>query len=287
MQFPSSIEVEKGDGFSVLNQYLWLTLRYLETKLNDKTYMVLLLVQAPIIAILIGLIFDRFTLSVLFLMNLTSLWLGSSNAAREIVSELPIYQRERMYNLMLFPYLASKLTVQTGFAFIQVLSFVSILYLFYSKNDVSMENFFGTVVFLTFVALSAVIVGLFLSSLVKNSEQAIALLPLLLIPQIILSGVIYPIDHNPIIEAISFLSLGRNGTSVLCDFQNEIEHLIPICKNAPDLIYAPISSAQALSLPNTFGINSKNYGLQFLIMNALNVSFLAAIIISLKKKDSL
>lgn len=283
----SQIESYSDDGFSAIKQYKWLTARYLETKWNDSGYMFLILAQAPVIAILIGLIFDKFTLSVLFLMNLTALWLGSSNAAREIVSEMPIYQRERMYNLRLLPYLASKLTVQTGFAFVQVLTFVSVLFLFYSGNEVGLVNFFNTVLLLTFVALSAVIIGLFLSSLVKNSEQAIAMLPLLLIPQIIFSGVIYPIDQNTFIEAMSCLSLGRNGTSTLCNIQQEIEHLMPVCQGIPDMVYTATPSVKALALPKTFGLNPESFKQQFILMNAINITVVGAILMALKNKDRL
>ena len=171
--------------------------------------MALLLAQAPIIACLIILIFDKLTLSVLFMINLTAIWLGSSNAAREIVAELPIYHRERMYNLQLFPYVLSKLTVQIFFSVVQSFLFVGILFLFYSNENVHLDYFLPLTGTMILISTAAVLMGLLLSALAKTSEQAIALLPLLLIPQLILSGVIYPIDHNKLIELLSCFSLGR------------------------------------------------------------------------------
>ena len=90
---------------SPIEQFFWLTYRYFKIKTNDKVNTSIMLLQAPIIALLACLVFKEVSLSVLFIMAVSAVWFGSTNAAREIVSELPIYMRERMYNLKLIPYI--------------------------------------------------------------------------------------------------------------------------------------------------------------------------------------
>ncbi|MCZ7674260.1 MAG: ABC transporter permease [Chloroflexi bacterium] len=57
------------------------------------------------------------TQRVLFIMALAGSLLGLFAASYEIVKEEPIYQRERMVNLKIGPYLLSKMVVLAGFAF--------------------------------------------------------------------------------------------------------------------------------------------------------------------------
>lgn len=280
---------EVKSNYPFFRQLYWLTYRYFKIKINDKGYMSLILAQAPVIACLIILIFDKLTLSVLFMINLTAIWLGSSNAAREIVAEIPIYHRERMYNLQLFPYVFSKLSVQILFSIIQSFFFVGILYLFYYGANVQLEYFWKLTGMMILISISAVLMGLLLSALVKTSEQAIALLPLLLIPQLILSGVIYPINHNKMIELLSCFSLGRLGTSVFTCIQEKVEYaMIVINQNGiMSTKYEIFNAAKALNLPTTLGLDPKSTPLNILMLLVLCSIFILGTIFALKKKDTL
>lgn len=287
-QMVKEVDLHDKESSSLLSQFKWLTLRYFETRRNDPAFMWLLLAQAPVIALLIGLIFDQLTLSVLFLMNLTALWLGSSNAAREIVREWPIYERERMYNLRLLPYLLSKMTVLTFFSVMQVVILTGVIFIFYSGDNIPLKHAGQMVLLLSFIAFSAILIGLLLSAFVKNSEQAIAFLPLLLIPQIILSGAIYRIDYNPVIEMFSYLSLGRNGTAALTTIQTEVAHALPVCKDGiPGLLYQATNAVEALALPEKLGIRPGSLKHQLTLLSSWNVLTFAAILFVLKKKDRL
>ena len=92
------------------NQFYWLSARHLKIKTNDRLNSGILILQAPIIAILLLLIFDHITQAVPFLIAISAIWFGANNSAREIVGELPIYSRERMFNLKIIPYIFSKLS---------------------------------------------------------------------------------------------------------------------------------------------------------------------------------
>ncbi len=285
-QTPNS---EVKTKYPFFRQLYWLTYRYFKIKINDKGYMSLLIAQAPVIACLIILIFDKLTLSVLFMINLTAIWLGSSNAAREIVAELPIYKRERMYNLQLFPYVLSKLCVQILFSIIQSFMFVGILYLFYSGATVHLDSYLQLTAMMILVTTSAVLMGLLLSALVKTSEQAIALLPLLLIPQLILSGVIYPINHNKLIELLSCVSLGRLGTSAFTGIQEKVEHAMAVVNQNGIMTtkYEIFNAANALNLPVTLGLDPKNIMMNSMIILLLCGIFIFGTVFALKKKDTL
>ncbi len=92
--------------------------RYLDLILSDRKNLLILLLQAPLIAVVIGLVFDTKGLpaqraaaesQIFFILVLSSIWFGTLNSARELVKELPIYLRERSVNLGIMPYLISKL----------------------------------------------------------------------------------------------------------------------------------------------------------------------------------
>jgi ABC-type multidrug transport system ATPase subunit/pSer/pThr/pTyr-binding forkhead associated (FHA) protein len=176
-----------------IKQWLTLTQRYLEVKLKDKRNTLLLLVQAPIVAIILAIIVGD-TLNdskALFIAAIISIWFGTNNAVREIVSEMPIYIRERLVNLKIPSYVLSKFTVLSGLALIQCLLFVGILVGFgrFSKGD-----FIPLTLILYLTSLAGLAMGLFVSALVNSTEKAMSILPLILIPQLLLGGFLKPLD---------------------------------------------------------------------------------------------
>jgi len=189
----------------------WLTLcrRCLSVKLKDTVNTTILLVQAPIIAFLVVLVFGKnasktmeldnwmdvskaATIST-FLMTLAALWFGCSNAVREIVAEWTVYRRERMVNLKIWPYVASKFTVLGGLCLLQCLVLMLIVYFGAGLRG----NWFGMFMVLLIASAVGLSIGLTVSALVKTSEVAVALLPLILLPMVILGGVLQPVhDMN-------------------------------------------------------------------------------------------
>ena len=181
---------ERRFGFS---QWLTLTRRYLEVKLKDKRNTLLLFVQAPIVAILLAVIVgDKINeAQTLFIAAIVSIWFGANNAVREIVSEAPIYVRERLVNLKIPSYVLSKFVVLSGIAIVQCLLFVSILV---GMGRLKTADLFSLLLVLYLTSLVGISMGLFFSGLVNSTEKAMSILPLILIPQLLLSGYIKPID---------------------------------------------------------------------------------------------
>lgn len=165
----------------------------------------ILLIQAPIIAILILLAFEGKTdvpshQSVLFLLCVSAIWFGCNNSAREVVSERVIYLRERMVNLKIPSYFMSKMVLMTVLCAFQCLILLAVNYKA-CKLTGDFMSFFGILVI---TSVGAVSLGLFLSTLVKSSEAAVGMVPILLVPQVILAGMLVQLGEK---EAIDFLAV--------------------------------------------------------------------------------
>ena len=192
-----------GNG---LAQWWTLLRRSLRLKMRDAWNTTILLAQAPIIAVLIVLVFTaqmnksveeawlgvaEATGKVYFLLVITALWFGCSNSAREIVAEWAVYHRERMINLKIFPYTFAKLAVLGGLCAVQCLMLLGIV-----DPALGLEAdwlpIFGL---LLAAALIGVALGLVVSALARSSEVAISLVPLMLLPMVILGGAIQQV-HN-------------------------------------------------------------------------------------------
>ena len=164
--------------------------RYLATLTRDARNAWLLIAQAPLIAGLIGLSllygpgdvsYTKPKNTILFLLALTAVWFGCSNAVRELVKERPIYLRERMVNLRLLPYLLSKVAVLGALAVIQCVLFLVIL-----------DRWFGIpgrfpllLAGMVLASLVGILLGLAVSAMAASADRAMTLLPILLIPQVL------------------------------------------------------------------------------------------------------
>ncbi|MEK6300522.1 MAG: FHA domain-containing protein [Acidobacteriota bacterium] len=187
---PDQRGVERRFG---LGQWSTLTRRYLEIKLKDTRNTMLLLVQAPVIAVILAVITGNSLndAKTIFIAAIISIWFGANNAAREIVSETPIYVRERLVNLKIPSYVFSKFAVLSGIALIQCSLFAGILI---ALGRLSGGDFGWLILILYLTSLSGITMGLFFSALVNSTEKAMSILPLILIPQLLLSGFLKPLD---------------------------------------------------------------------------------------------
>jgi ABC-type multidrug transport system ATPase subunit len=176
-----------------LAQWATLTRRYLEIKLKDKRNTLLLLLQAPLVALILSLITGSAPndAKTLFIAAIIAIWFGANNAIREIVAEAPIYRRERLANLKIPSYVFSKFAVLSGLGLLQCLLFVGILV---ALGRLRGPDFAPVTLILYATLLAGVSTGLFFSALVNSTEKGMSVLPLLLIPQLLLSGFLKPLD---------------------------------------------------------------------------------------------
>ena len=266
-------------------QFYWLTYRYLKIKTNDKTNTLLMLIQAPIIAFLLCLVFKEVKLSVLFIMAVSAVWFGSTNAAREIVGELPIYMRERMYNLKLIPYIFSKITVLSIFSIIQSLFFILILYIHFngSNEGVYLQNPLLAFLWMSFLTISSTFLGLLLSAIFDTSEKVLAVVPIVLIPQIMLAGLVAKISSVKV-ELISYLTFTRWGIEGFGNIQDRVVTDNPLIKTSNAVNYLKTQ------FHDSYADHFNSHGsltLDFFAILTLVVIMFVSLYILLKNKDSI
>ena len=227
--------VKAGKSTLFFNQLYWLSRRYFQIKTNDTFNSMIMLSQAPIIAVLICCIFKDISAPVLFISSIAAIWFGTNNAAREIVSENSIYKRERMFNLSISPYILSKISVLTFFSIIQTFLFIVILYIFYQGSSVELNDPYKMFFWMLILSITSTCLGLFLSSVLKTTESVISFIPIVLLPQIMLAGIIAKIDSIGI-EFLSYFTISRWGTEGFAILQEEVIEEVALG------VYGPIKS---------------------------------------------
>jgi len=198
---------ERKFGFG---QWWTLTRRYLEIKMKDLRNTVILLAQAPIVALILSFITDDTPndARTIFIAAIIAIWLGANNAIREIVSETEVYARERLVNLKIPSYVFSKFTILSGIGLIQCVLFVFILTAF---GRFETTDFIMTTAILYLSLLAGLAMGLFFSALVSSTEKAMSILPLILIPQLLLSGFLKSIDDL-------YVNVSKEKPAVVADY---------------------------------------------------------------------
>ncbi len=238
----------RNSGVSFTKQLSILTQRYFHIQKRDRTNLILAILTAPIgIGLITVALGDKnplalpnnpdatlapLALRVLFVFTCAALWVGLSSSLQEIVKETAIYLRERLVNLGLFAYLGSKLIILAGLALLQtVLISLVILVLFKSPQPEFIPWTLGLSITTFLTLLTSMSLGLFVSAVVKNASQANSALPLLLIPQIIFSGVLFKITG--IAKIISWLMLSRWSVGAYGALVN-INAMVPEAIKLPD-----------------------------------------------------
>ena len=225
---------------SFAKQFLTLSKRYAKTIINNKQQLLLLLAQAPIIAYLLSLVvtdnlFNSYdeAKTLLFAMASASIWLGLLNSIQEICKERVILQKEYMANLKLSAYLGSKMLIQCLLGLIQAVLLVttfSLLVEVPSTGVVTSWYLETTIVCFTTI-ISASSLGLVVSSLSKNSSVAMSFAPLLLVPQLLFSGMLFPLEG--VVDKISYFILcrwsveGFGTINNLNDLTDSIQEIVP------------------------------------------------------------
>ncbi len=216
---------QRRNKVSPLRQFGILTRRYFDLTLQDRRNLLILLFQAPIVALLLLLVARSDALTgtqvadliqrseakkVLFMLATVSVWFGIINAAREITKELPIFQRERLVNLRIGPYLLSKVVVLSVLIIAQTLVLLGIVALkvrFPTDTGVLLPPLVETFITLLLTALTGMALGLVISAASDSGDRAISIVPLALIPQILFAGLIFKIEG--LATPLSWLTISR------------------------------------------------------------------------------
>jgi ABC transport system ATP-binding/permease protein len=157
-------------------------------------------------------------LQVLFVFTCAALWVGLSSSLQEIVKEAAIYLRERLVNLRIISYIGSKVAVLAVLAIFQTLLILLTISIGFKSPTPDLISWQLGIIINTFLTLTASFsLGLLVSTAVNNSSQANSALPLLLLPQIIFSGVLFKLEGVGAFISSLMLSrwaIGAYGTIV-------------------------------------------------------------------------
>jgi ABC-type multidrug transport system ATPase subunit len=183
-----------------LRQAWILTRRYAAIMRGDPTALVAMFVQALMVALLLGTVFGRLetdthkghqqTVTLMFFLQVSCFWFGCNNASKEVVKERVIYTRERDFNLRIGSYLTSKVAVLVLIGIVQVS-----LVLWIARTWCQPLGSAGRQwCVLMALDVAGTALGLLISSYSPTEEVALALVPIVVIPQIILAGAIIELE---------------------------------------------------------------------------------------------
>jgi len=183
--------------------------RDFKSKLANKQYLLINLLEAPILALLLAYIIrfypenesseylfsDNSNIPAFFFMSIiVALFMGLTVSAEEIIKDRKILKRESFLHLSRSSYLLSKIGILFMFSAIQTLTYVLIGDIILEIDGLNMV--YWGILFST--ACFANLLGLNISSAFNSAITIYILIPILLIPQLILSGVVVKFDHlNP------------------------------------------------------------------------------------------
>ncbi|NOQ27679.1 MAG: ATP-binding cassette domain-containing protein [Bacteroidales bacterium] len=192
-------------------QFLVFTKRDVLSKLANTQYLVINFLEAPVLAFLLAYIIKYYNINVsneigytlsknsnlpvyIFMSVIVGLFIGLTVSAEEIIKDKKILKREKFLNLSWASYLFSKIGVQFSLSAIQALLFVIVGNSIMEIRGMYFE--YWLVLFSTWCAAN--IMGLLISDSFKTVITIYILIPFLVIPQLILSGIIVKFEKlNP------------------------------------------------------------------------------------------
>ncbi|MFP4620769.1 MAG: ATP-binding cassette domain-containing protein [Bacteroidales bacterium] len=190
---------------SWLTQFKIYTVRDFLSKISNKQYVSLNLLEAPVLGFILSYIIryvpDPSSGNYIFRLNenipififmaiIVALFLGLTVSAEEIFRDRKILNRERFLNLSKSSYLSSKVLILILISAIQSFLFVLIANSILEIKGMYFEYWFA--LFIT--AVCANILGLNISASFNSAVTIYIIIPLLMIPMMILSGAMFPFD---------------------------------------------------------------------------------------------
>ncbi|MGK7390022.1 MAG: ATP-binding cassette domain-containing protein [Candidatus Cyclobacteriaceae bacterium M2_1C_046] len=175
------------------------------SKLSNKQYLLINLLEAPLLAIILAFIiryksspqgdeyifrFNENIPAFLLMSIIVALFMGLTVSAEEIIRDRKILKRESFLNLSWNSYLSSKVGILFLLSAVQTLLFVLIGNLILEIRDMTFAFWFV----LFTCSCFANVLGLNISSAFNSAVTVYVMIPLLLIPQMILSGLLFSFD---------------------------------------------------------------------------------------------
>lgn len=195
-------------------QLVVFTKRDVLSKIADTQYILITLLEAPVLAFFLAFLIRYFNESAdnahytlydnnnlpiyIFMSVIVAIFMGLTVSAEEIIKDRKILKREAFLNLSWNSYLVSKVLVQFAISAIQALTFVLIGNTITGIRGMTFE--YWLVLFTCWAGAN--MLGLVISDSFKTVVTIYILIPFLVIPQIILSGVMVKFEKlNPNISS--------------------------------------------------------------------------------------
>ena len=253
-------------GKSFFKQFLTLLSRKFKTLFNNKQQLLLLFGQAPLIAFLLSFVVtdDLFysyeeTKGILFALSTAAIWIGLLNSIQEVCKERIILEKEFMSDLRLDSYLISKVIYLFIISLLQAILLISSFVFIVDVPDSSLIfNWFLDSIIVVFLTIfSASSMGILVSIVSKDSSVALTMPALLLVPQMLFSGMLFPL--NGIVDKISNFVLCRWSVEALGTI-NDLNSLVSVVQEVIPGYVREIENFY------TFTINHLTYDLSIVIL---------------------
>ena len=193
-------------------QFWVFSVRNFLSKISNRQYLFVSLLEAPILASILGYFTKNLHLgqyifaenvnlpSFLFMAVVVSLFLGLSLSAEEIIRDRKILERESFLNLSWFSYLNSKLGWVFMLSAVQMITFVILGNLILEIRGMTLSYW----LILFSAACFANMMGLTISSAFNSVVTIYILVPFILVPQLLLGGVVVKFDdlHDSVTDKI-------------------------------------------------------------------------------------
>jgi len=200
-----------------LKQFFVFCKRDVRSKLTNTQYMLINMLEAPVLAFILAYLVKFWSTDVsnkdgyifranenipayLFMSVVVALFIGLTVSAEEIIRDRKILKRESFLNLSRSSYLFSKITIMFVLSAIQTFTFVMVGNFVLEVHGMWID--YWLVLFTT--SCFANMLGLNISSAFNSAVTIYILIPFLIIPQLLLSGVIVKFEKlNPDITSQS------------------------------------------------------------------------------------
>ncbi len=181
-----------------LKQFAIFLHRNIRTKITNRQYIAIALLEAPLMAIVCGML-TRFAppegysvmdnknmVSYFFMAIIVATFIGMSGSAEEIFKDRALLKREKFLRLSYSSYIWSKIVLMAMVSLLQTFLFVLI-----GNSIMGIDCLFGTWWLILFAtSLLASLTGLLLSQCLSSIVSIYISIPILLIPQILLCGLV-------------------------------------------------------------------------------------------------
>ena len=181
-----------------LNQFLIFLRRNFRTKITNVQYLCIALLEAPVLAVICALLTryappegytvmdNKNLVSYFFMAVIVATFIGMSGSAEEIIKDRALLKREKFLQLSYGSYIWSKIIFMAGVSLIQTFLFILI-----GNTIMGLHGLFGTWWLILFAtAFLANLTGLILSQCLSSIVSIYISIPILLIPQILLCGLV-------------------------------------------------------------------------------------------------